>query len=256
MKYHYTLIFICVHLLCFSQIEVDTTRIIELQKIVSEIRVDSLAYPEYEAKYLPYFQEVMRVLYNLPKDSLKNPEFRQRYEPYNELNVRFSHLFFEAEQRKPPLTFDSTIIELYKNGKKKQIEGAFKVYAIATDTILECETQGISFMIPKELDSLSHYDVILKYNNYLFRVYWARPPHPQKSTLRKVHIDINTMPQPKSPKSQLTHSKKHVRVVTHFVYEYYFYSCNYAKENNQQLYEDLKTDYNKTIIDNFFSLIE
>ena len=156
--------FICINLLCFSQVKIDTTRIIELQKIVSEIRVDSLIDSAYASIYLPYAKEIMHVLYNLPKDSLKNPEFLQKYEPYNELNARFSHLFFEAEQRKPPLTFDSTMIELYQNGEKQQIEGAFKVYAIATDTILECETQGTSFMIPKELDSLSHYDVILKYN--------------------------------------------------------------------------------------------
>lgn len=90
--------FCCIYSAVYSQEEINTDRINELEEIINNVRVDSLIYPAYASKYIPYYYEVMTVLESIPPDSMRNPEYVQKYEPYNALYVKFSYLFFESEK--------------------------------------------------------------------------------------------------------------------------------------------------------------
>lgn len=90
--------FCCIYSVLYSQEDINTDRIHEIEEIINHIRVDSLIYPDYASKYTPYYHEVMTVLKSIPPDSMRDPDYVQKYEPYNALCVKFSYLFFESEK--------------------------------------------------------------------------------------------------------------------------------------------------------------
>jgi len=87
-----------VYPLSFAQIKIDTSRIIEIQTEVENIRIDSMIYLCYASKYSSYSRELMTIEIQYFSDSIRNHIYLPMIELCDRLRVRIDSSLFESEK--------------------------------------------------------------------------------------------------------------------------------------------------------------